>query len=188
MADDLSDLSGALYHNPVSDASATANPAQTPLSTLPVADEAARDKQCRSVLDALPDHFGALQRTTKDALGNDLPNGMAAWTAPRRDPVVVRCGVQQPESYHPGAQLQQINDVPWFNDGTPGNQPTAEAPSSESSAQNAPENASTSATDNTWYALGYSDIIALSMPASSGNSVITTLSNAISKNMEKSGD
>ena len=191
VADDLSDLSGALHHNPVSDASATARPAQTPLSTLPVTDEAARGKQCRSVLDALPDHFGTLQRTTKDALGNDLPDGMAAWTAPRRDPVVVRCGVQQPESYHAGAQLQQINDVPWFSDGTPGNQPEAEdssGDSTDSSAQNAPENASTSATDNTWYALGYSDIIALSMPASSGNSVITTLSNAISKNMEKSGD
>ena len=97
VADDLSDLSGALHHNPVSDASATAHPTQTPLSTLPVTDEAARGKQCRSVLDTLPGHFGALQRTTKDALGNDLPDGMAAWTAPRRDPVVVRCGVQQPE-------------------------------------------------------------------------------------------
>lgn len=190
VAQDLSDLSEALHHNPVSSASATAHPAQTPLSTLPVTDTAAASTQCRSVLDALPDHFGTLTRTTKDALGNDLPHGMAAWTAPRRDPVVVRCGVQQPENYHPGAQLQQINDVPWFNDETPGNQSTTEdssteAPSADNSSQS---NSSAGATDNTWYALGYSDIVALSMPASSGNTVITTLSNAIGKNMEKSGD
>ena len=189
VAQDFSDLSEALHHNPVSAASATAHPAQTPLSTLPVAEEAAADKQCRSVLDALPDHFGTLTRTTKDALGNDLPDGMAAWTALRRDPVVVRCGVQQPASYRPGAQLQQINDVPWFNDGTPGNHSTAEDPSAEApTADNSSQNdSSAGTTDNVWYALGYSDIVALSMPASSGNTVITTLSNAISKNMEKSG-
>ena len=180
MASELKELARPLRHNPVSPSSATAHPAPAPLSALPADDSDPLSAQCRSVLDALPSRFGALTRTTKDVLGHDLPQGVVAWIAPRREPVVVRCGVHRPASYKPGAQLQQINDVPWFNADVSHGQPEMDEPG--------PQDSTSRDQDRTWYALGYRNTVALSMPASSGNGVITTVSDAIARHVEKSSD
>ncbi len=113
-----------------------------------------------------------------DALMNDLPGSpaegftrlgadrvhtpdTAVWVAAGREPIVVRCGVADPENYTPGVQLYQINDVTWFED-------TKLA------------NGTTSAT---WFALGRDAVVAASLPQAEGNGAVTALSEAIGRNV-----
>jgi len=79
-----------------------------------------------------------------------------AWSAPGREPVVLRCGVAPPPSYQAGASLLQVNNIPWFEDTEAG-----------------------IGTASTWYALGRAADIAASIPVTGGNEVMTNLSNLI---------
>lgn len=76
------------------------------------------------------------------------------WVAPGLEPVVVRCGVAAPANYQAGAQLQQINQQPWFVDTKLANNTTAA----------------------TWFALGLPVNVAVSFPYAAGNGAITTIS------------
>lgn len=82
-----------------------------------------------------------------------------AWAAQGRDPIVLRCGVASPASYAPGAQLVQVNGIPWFEDVVLANGTTA----------------------STWYALGRDTVIAASMPQVQSNEAITNLSDLIAE-------
>lgn len=82
-----------------------------------------------------------------------------AWSAPGRDAIVLRCGVAAPESYGPGARLDQVNGVPWFEDVKLANGTTA----------------------STWYAMGRDVQVAASLPQAQSNEAITNLSNLIAE-------
>ena len=81
------------------------------------------------------------------------------YSAPGREEIVVRCGVAAPENYSAGVQLQQVNDVPWFEDTTLAEGTTA----------------------GTWFALGRADDLALSAPQDAANSALVRLSDALAE-------
>lgn len=81
----------------------------------------------------------------------------AVWTAPGVEPIVLRCGVADPENYQAGEQLQQINNVTWFEDTRLINGSTAA----------------------TWFALGRDANVAVSVPQNAGNAAIVRITEAI---------
>lgn len=108
-------------------------------------------KSCDALLDALPEQLDDAYAIAT----TNLPQ-TKAWTSVGKEPVVLRCGVAFPKEYQAGAQLQQINGVPWFEDTTLGNGTTA----------------------STWYPMGRDVVIAVSAP-NEGNSVLVELTKAI---------
>lgn len=126
----------------------TPNPA--PLSQLASGDTT----NCDALLSAAPDSI-AEGYTRTDAVTPDS----VAWVSEGSDPIVLRCGVAPSENYAPGAQLVQVNDVPWFEDVILANGTTA----------------------STWYALGRDSDIAASLPQAESNEAITNLTNLIAE-------
>ncbi|WP_301195147.1 DUF3515 domain-containing protein [Corynebacterium stationis] len=127
-------------------------PRPAPLSQLEPATNA---EVCSPLMDALPDTIGEdYERFDVDE------DNTAAWGAEGREPVVIRCGVAPPEGYEPGAQLQQINEIPWFQDTTLGEGTTA----------------------GTWFALGRETDIAVSAPQDVANTALVELGGVITAN------
>ncbi|MCK7637820.1 DUF3515 domain-containing protein [Corynebacterium pygosceleis] len=137
-------------------------PAPAPLADLVPGDS---DEGCDRLLPALPETLGGTAgytRVSAERIGAaGLPAGSAAWTAEGAEPVVLRCGVADAPSYEPGVQVQQVNDVAWFNDTALAN----------------------GTTSGTWYALGRTSTVAVSMPQAAGNTAIVTLGDAIARNI-----
>ncbi|MCK7661600.1 DUF3515 domain-containing protein [Corynebacterium antarcticum] len=137
-------------------------PAPAPLSEL---GPGSSDEGCDKLLPSLPEKLGGAVGYTRvdgdriNAAG--LPAGSAAWTAPGAAPVVLRCGVADAPSYEPGVQVQQVNDITWYHDTTLANGTTA----------------------GTWYALGRTANVAVSMPQAAGSTAIVGLGDAISRNI-----
>ncbi|MEL4153164.1 DUF3515 domain-containing protein [Corynebacterium bovis] len=157
---DLDDLGGLISSH--GDTAAAPEPQPAPLTDLraaPGADAAA----CDAFTAALPGRIGDASRVTDRA---GLPAGTVAYTAPGLEPVVVRCGVAAPSSYHPGVQLQQVDEVPWF---------------AESSLDQG-------STEGRYFAVGYSPLVALSMPADAGNDAITQISRAVAGALHRTGN
>ncbi|WJZ02475.1 DUF3515 domain-containing protein [Corynebacterium freiburgense] len=115
-------------------------------------------ESCSQFMNALPKTLGEYTRANVP-----LEEYMAAWTADGLEPVVLRCGVQDPPGYQPGVQLQQVNNIPWFEDTTLAHGTTA----------------------STWYALGRTTNIAVSMPKTAGNTVLVDLGTAIERNINE---
>lgn len=140
---------------------------QRPAHPLPLADLDIVNKNsssCSALLDKLPQNFSSSDSAeftrTKN---NNLPKNTAAWIAKDFEPVILRCGTNFPESYQAGAQLQQINDVVWFEDTTVGNGTTASA----------------------WFAVDGKDVVAVSMPQVVAQVVLAQLSAQITKEIPK---
>ncbi|GJN42968.1 DUF3515 domain-containing protein [Corynebacterium ammoniagenes] len=130
-------------------------PRPAPLSQLSSADNA---EVCASLDDALPDTLG------EDYQRMDVSEEhTAAWSAAGREPVAIRCGVEPPAGYEAGEQLQQINDIPWFQDTTLGEGTTA----------------------GTWYALGRETDIAVSAPQDIANTALVELGDVIVANTKE---
>ena len=93
---------------------------------------------CQSLISAAQDGF-------TPAEGYELYNGTAkdtvAWTHPGYEPIVLRCGIADPD-VPLGERLQQINEVPWFEDTVLADGTTA----------------------STWYPLGREVAVAVSTP------------------------
>lgn len=140
----LSDALSRLPHE-----SLTPHPA--PLSQL----AAGPDEMCPKLDKALP---GSLAEgyTRRSDVGD---KNTWVYSAPGREEIVVRCGVAAPENYAAGVQLQQVNEVPWFEDTTLAEGTTA----------------------GTWFALGRSEDLALSAPQDAANSALVRLSDALAK-------
>ena len=136
-------------------------PRPAPLSQLPAADSSNTsdstniEEVCAPLADALPDTLGENYQRMEVPEENT-----AAWSAPGFEPIVIRCGVAPPAGYEPGEQLQQINDIPWFQDTTLGEGTTA----------------------GTWYALGRATDIAVSAPQGVANTALVELGDLISAN------
>lgn len=136
---------------------------------------------CRKFLETLPDSLGdwrlvhissgsskvkdadALPEGVDESVFDKAPSGSAAYLAERHEPVVVRCGLEMPETYEPGANLTQVDDVPWFSD----------------------PSLSRGSTMGHWYALGREQIVGLAMPQSAGEEVISSVTSAISDSLKK---
>ena len=93
---------------------------------------------CQSLISAAQDGF-------TPAEGYELYDGTAkdtiAWTHPGYEPIVLRCGIADPD-VPLGERLQQINEVPWFEDTVLADGTTA----------------------STWYPLGREVAVAVSTP------------------------
>ncbi|OEY23759.1 hypothetical protein A0K93_03090 [Corynebacterium sp. BCW_4722] len=124
-------------------------PRPAPLADLETAGDAAR---CDELLSAVPAEL-AEGYAPVDAKSENT----AVWVAEGKDPIVLRCGVAAPRNYGPGAQLTQINEVPWFEDVVLANGTTSAV----------------------WYALGRDTDIAASIPQAESNEAITRLTNLI---------
>lgn len=109
---------------------------------------------CDSLLAAAPDSI-AEGYTRVDAVSEQT----VAWSAAGQDAIVLRCGVADPANYGPGARLDQINGVPWFEDVKLANGTTA----------------------STWYAMGRDVQVAVSLPQAESNEAITNLTNLIAE-------
>ncbi|WP_269511761.1 DUF3515 domain-containing protein [Corynebacterium faecium] len=109
---------------------------------------------CGSLLAAAPDSI-ADGYTRVDAVSEQT----VAWSAEGQDAIVLRCGVADPENYGPGARLDQINGVPWFEDVKLANGTTA----------------------STWYAMGRDVQVAASLPQAESNEAITNLTNLVAE-------
>ncbi|MGJ4049807.1 DUF3515 domain-containing protein [Corynebacterium macclintockiae] len=107
--------------------------------------------------------FGSLPKDVSRSALDKAPSGSATYLTDDREPVVIRCGLAMPKSYAPGAQLTQVDDVPWFS-----------APS-----------LSRGSTMGHWYALGHEQIVGLAMPQSAGDEVIASVTSAISSSLKK---
>ncbi|MFV8396249.1 DUF3515 domain-containing protein [Corynebacterium hindlerae] len=131
--------------------------APNPIPLTQLAAPHAADPQCRALLPALPQDLA--DGYTRAALPEDYP-GLLAWVKPGHEPIVVRCGVADPAGYQAGAQLNQVDEIPWFEDTLLANGTTA----------------------GTYFALGRDVNVAMSMPSSAGNAAITSVSKAIAAN------
>ena len=113
--------------------------------------------ECAAFLDAAPRELGDYTRL------DQLPEGTAkntlVWTADGREPIELRCGVEDAPGYQAGAQLQQVNDVPWFEDTTLAGGTTA----------------------STWFALGRDVNVALSVPQDVAADALVDMSDALTK-------
>lgn len=109
---------------------------------------------CNSLLAAAPDSI-ADGYTRVDAVSEQT----VAWSAEGQDAIVLRCGVAAPENYGPGARLDQVNGVPWFEDVKLANGTTA----------------------STWYAMGRDVQVAASLPQAESNEAITNLTNLVAE-------
>ncbi|MGJ4092925.1 DUF3515 domain-containing protein [Corynebacterium macclintockiae] len=107
--------------------------------------------------------FGSLPKDVSRSALDKAPSGSATYLADDREPVVIRCGLAMPRSYAPGAQLTQVDDVPWFSD----------------------PSLSRGSTMGHWYALGHEQIVGLAMPQSAGDEVIASVTSAISSSLKK---
>lgn len=163
------------------DADSPAKPAPYPLSEAPVAGGSGGSPACRKFLESLPDSLGDWRLAHISAGSSDLknpdalpegvdksvfdkaPSGSATYLAEGHEPVVIRCGLEMPEAYEPGANLTQVDDVPWFSD----------------------PSLSRGSTMGHWYALGREQIVGLAMPQSAGEEVITSVTSAISDSLKK---
>lgn len=153
IGDALGDISQAVTSNV--DEKKAPKPQPFPLSETSLED-GGHAQQCRKFLSALPETIGEYRsRETSHIQG--APSQSHVWLAPNREPVVVRCGVELPDSYEAGATLNQVDEIPWF----------AEPGLAEGS------------TSGHWYALGREAIVALYMPGVEGNEVVTALSQTI---------
>lgn len=124
-----------------------------PLADLAAGADAGFDA-CGSLLAAAPESI-AEGYTRVDAVSEQT----VAWSAAGQDAIVLRCGVADPENYGPGARLDQINGVPWFEDVKLANGTTA----------------------STWYAMGRDVQVAASLPQAESNEAITNLTNLIAE-------
>lgn len=125
---------------------------EAPLSQLQPAANPEDAAACSALIDAAPQDIATGYRRVEPATEHTV-----AWIAEGKEPIVVRCGVAEPENYAAGAQLSQVNDIPWFEDTTLAN----------------------GTTTSTWYALGRVTDVAASLPQSEGNEAVTNLSKLI---------
>ena len=143
-AEPVSGLSGSVATLPA----AEHEPFPAPLSQLAAGDTAV----CGDLLAALPDTVAG------DHERIDVPEDhTVAWVADGREPVVLRCGVAPPENYQPGIQLNQVNDIVWFEDTVLASGTTA----------------------GTWFALGRETDIAVSTPQDVSSEVLVQLGDVI---------
>ncbi|MCS4534801.1 DUF3515 domain-containing protein [Corynebacterium sp. HS2168-gen11] len=124
-------------------------PYPLPLADLP--EDPASAAACKQVMQHLPATLGdSVSYTRRDIADQPL---MAAWVAQGYEPIVLRCGVEFPQHYQPGARLHQVDEMVWFEDTLLGNGTTA----------------------SYWYGLGRTHIGVISAPQDSSAVALVSL-------------
>lgn len=141
------------------------HPAPAPLSQVKDAPGAQARAVCAPLMDALPETLtDGYSRTDLGGVGSADgldPEQAAAWGADGLDPIVLRCGVEDPPSYAAGAPLTQVNAIPWFEE--------TSAPEAE--------------TSTVLYALGRATNIAVALPHTAGDGALNALSDLIARSV-----
>ncbi|MDK4231660.1 DUF3515 domain-containing protein [Corynebacterium accolens] len=116
----------------------------------------AKNDRCAAVEKALPDEIsdGYHRRDVDD-------KDTYVWSSEGHEDIVARCGIAQPENYEAGVQLQQVNDIAWFEDTTLAQGTTA----------------------GTWFALGRENYLALHAPQDSTQAALVALSDITAKHV-----
>ncbi|MDT5107226.1 MAG: hypothetical protein QOI25_4739 [Mycobacterium sp.] len=128
---------------------------QRPVAIASVPAPDADGEACRALLAALPDRLGDYQRAPA---AEPAPVGAAAWQAdPDAEPLILRCGVDQPVDFVAGTPIQVVDDVDWFHIGDEGR--------------------------STWIAVDRPVYVALTLPDGSGPTPIQLISAAVAKAM-----
>ena len=138
-----------------------ATPADTnatgPVPLVPVDAPQAGSPGCAKLIAGLPERLPDNGATiTRRALAAPAPPAAAAW-GDGDNPVVLRCGIEQPPEFKPTSQLFVVGGVQWFQ--VDGDDAT------------------------TWYAVDRSATVALTEPGGSGSGPIQVLSTAVAKAM-----
>lgn len=117
---------------------------------------------CQSLISAAQDGF-------TPAEGYELYNGTAkdtvAWTHPGYEPIVLRCGIADPD-VPLGERLQQINEVPWFEDTVLADGTTA----------------------STWYPLGREVAVAVSTPQAAAQESLSRITELLKQHTAAAPD
>lgn len=71
----------------------------------------ANSVECATLMPAVPQRLGDDQRTTPAA---PVPPATAAWRTGEEEPILLRCGVDEPADFVVGAAIQIVNAVQWF--------------------------------------------------------------------------
>ena len=128
---------------------------QRPVAIASVPAPHADGDACRALLAALPDRLGDYQRAPA---AEPAPVGAAAWQAdPDAEPLILRCGVDQPVDFVAGTPIQVVDDVDWFHIGDEGR--------------------------STWITVDRPVYVALTLPDGSGPTPIQLISAAVAKAM-----
>ena len=139
-------------------------PHPAPLSELATAGPEAVE-MCRKLVDAARDGFTpadgyelytAARGNPDDNTGRATEPDTVAWTHPGYEPIVLRCGIADPEVPR-GERLQQINEVPWFEDTVLADGTTA----------------------STWYPLGREVAVAVSTPQASAQEALSRITELV---------
>lgn len=138
------------------DATSTAD-ATGPVVLVPVDSPQAGSPTCAKLLAKLPRQLPDSGSTLpRRALAQPAPQAAAAW-GNSDDPVVLRCGVEQPPEFKPTSELLQVDDVSWLQ--VNGDDAT------------------------TWYAVDRAATIALTVPGGSGSGPLQAITATISANL-----
>jgi hypothetical protein len=113
----------------------------------------AASAECRALLDAIPERLGDYLRAPA---AEPAPPGAAAWKADA-EPVILRCGLDQPAEFVVGSPLQVVDAVQWFQLADQGR--------------------------STWFAVDRPVYVALTLPDGSGPTPIQEISDVIAKTL-----
>lgn len=131
-----------------------------PTHPAPLADLAAASTADASVCPALLNSLPANFVSGYAPFSGDVPDNTYVWIGQGRESIVMHCGVAPPPGYKAGAQLTQVNSIPWFEDTTVASGTTA----------------------STWFALGRSTDIALYVPQDVAQDALVALGDVIAAN------
>jgi hypothetical protein len=138
---------------------------ESPVAIVSVPAPQADSGDCQTLVDALPERLGDMQRA---AVANPAPSGAAAWrAAPDAEPVILRCGLDRPAEFVLGSPLQVVDAVSWFRLGEAG---AGEAPGADQGR-------------STWFAVDRTVYVALTLPADSGPTPIQEISRLIAMSL-----
>lgn len=140
----------------------TAAPRTGPLALVAVDAPGAASPECASLIEALPDEITSDRKPLNRLdLAEPAPQAAAAWSGERGEPVVLRCGLNQPAELTPTAQLRQVDKVAWLpieGDGA-----------------------------STWYTVDRTVFVALTVPDGTGTGALQTISELVADVLPVSG-
>lgn len=90
-------------------------PTAGPVALVPVPAPKAESDECKALLGALPAELVSNGvPLPRRELASPAPAGALAWGDARREPVVLRCGLDRPRDLTPASGLRVISDVEWL--------------------------------------------------------------------------
>ncbi|MFH5209612.1 DUF3515 domain-containing protein [Antrihabitans sp. NCIMB 15449] len=148
---------------------ANSNPAKEPVALAPVPAPAATSPECAALLAALPNSLGDF---TDAELAQPAPTATKAWQRDDgSDPIVLRCGLDRPDTFDSASVLQGIkvsssapdDEVQWFQ----------------------VSGADQSIAASTWFVVDRGIYVAMTTPDGAGPTPIQTVTDVVAKTMPR---